>query len=81
MYGRIRYGVGRYGVFVEPFNRRVSQVLANAEYTGATNDRRISQVVANAEFTGATNERRVSQVLLMIEYQRAYMRARVQFLD
>lgn len=59
-------------VYTAAFERRVSQVLLQSEYTGATNERRVSEVLLQAEYTGATNERRISEVLLQVEYRIAY---------
>ena len=53
-------------------DRRVTQVLTEAEYTAATDFRRITQVLAEAEYTGATNFRRVTQVLVQVEYYKAW---------
>ena len=84
MYGVTRYGLGRYGVaFPIAYNKysRTTQIIANAEYAGATNFDRVTQVVANAEYTGATNFDRVTQVIVLVEYRKPYMRSKVQWIN
>ena len=84
MYGRNKYGRVRYGRkwhVVQFGDRRATQVVANAEYAGATNFDRVTQVIANAEYTGATNFDRVTQVVVLVEYRKPYMRQKVQWIN
>jgi hypothetical protein len=51
-------------------DRRITQVLIDAEYNDATNNRRITQVLVQPEYTGATNYRRITQILIQVEYHK-----------
>ena len=53
-------------------DRRVTQVLVEAEYKTPTNARRVTQVLVMPEYTGATNFRRITQVLVQAEYYKKW---------
>jgi len=53
-------------------DRRVTQILTEAEYTAATNFRRVTQVLAAVEYSNPTNFRRTTQILLQVEYYKPY---------
>ena len=54
-------------------DRRITQVLVEAEYATPRNDRRVTQVLVMPEYKGATNFRRITQVLLQVEYYRPWI--------
>lgn len=54
-------------------DRRVTQVLVQAEYKTPTEFRDVTQVLVQAEYATPTEFRYVTQVLIMVEYYRPWL--------